>query len=219
MTVWFAGGGTGGHLYPGLAIARALVGLDADARARPFFVGARRGIERDVLPQQPYPYALLDLHPLYRPRVWKNWRTVRGATDAWRQLATLDRPRLVIGTGGYASGVALGYALAHGIRFVEQVADSHPGLTARAFSRFAREVYLGYPEAIPYLPRRAGTPFLDTGNPIDPPPNPLPDRRAARLAWGFPAEGGTVLLIFGGSQGARGLNAVVDAWVAAGIPE
>lgn len=217
MIVWFAGGGTGGHLYPGLAIARALVGLDPSVR--PFFVGAKRGIEREVLPRENFPFELLDLHPLYRPRVWLNYRTLGGAISAWRRLGQLERPKLVVGTGGYASALALAYAEVHGIPFVEQVADSHPGLTARAFSRGAREVYLGYPEAEKYLPRRSGEPFFDTGNPIEPPPNPRPPRGAARVTWGFPPEGGTVLLIFGGSQGARGLNAAVDAWLRRGIPD
>ncbi len=217
MIVWFAGGGTGGHLYPGLAIARALTRLGPSVR--PFFIGARRGIERDVLPREGFPFELLDLHPLYRPRIWRNWRTLGGAFSAWRRLAALEQPRLVVGTGGYASGLALAYAGVHQIPYVEQVADSHPGLTARAFSRGAREVYLGYPEAEHYLSRRPGTPFLDTGNPIEPPPTPRPDRAAARAAWGFPREAGTVLLIFGGSQGARGLNAAVDAWIAGGLPD
>jgi UDP-N-acetylglucosamine--N-acetylmuramyl-(pentapeptide) pyrophosphoryl-undecaprenol N-acetylglucosamine transferase len=217
MIVWFAGGGTGGHLYPGLAIARALTRLGPSVQ--PFFVGAQRGIEREVLPREPFPFELLDLHPLYRPRIWRNWRTVGGAASAWRRLGALERPRLVVGTGGYASGVALAYAGVHHIPYVEQVADSHPGLTARAFSRGAREVYLGYPEAEHFLPRRPGTPFLDTGNPIEPPPVPRPLHGPSRAAWGFPREGGTVLLIFGGSQGARGLNAAVDAWLANGPPD
>jgi UDP-N-acetylglucosamine--N-acetylmuramyl-(pentapeptide) pyrophosphoryl-undecaprenol N-acetylglucosamine transferase len=217
MIVWFAGGGTGGHLYPGLAIARALTQLSPSVQ--PFFIGAQRGIEREVLPREGFPYELLDLHPLYRPQVWRNYRTIGGAIGAWRRLGALERPRLVVGTGGYASGLALAYAGVHQIPYVEQVADSHPGLTARAFSRGAREVYLGYPEAEHMLARRPGTPFLDTGNPISPPPVPHPPRGPSRVAWGFPAEGGTVLLIFGGSQGARGLNAAVDAWLANGLPD
>ena len=70
MSVIFAGGGTGCHLYPGLAIARALGRLRPDAR--PFFVGARRGVERDVLPNAGFPHELLDLHPLYRQTFWNN---------------------------------------------------------------------------------------------------------------------------------------------------
>ena len=62
--IWLAGGGTGGHLYPGLAIARALVRLDPTLQ--PHFIGAHRGIEKQVLPTTEFPYTLLDLHPLYR---------------------------------------------------------------------------------------------------------------------------------------------------------
>jgi UDP-N-acetylglucosamine--N-acetylmuramyl-(pentapeptide) pyrophosphoryl-undecaprenol N-acetylglucosamine transferase len=218
-TVLLAGGGTGGHLYPGLAIARALV--RARASVRPYFIGAVRGIERDVLPQQEFPFALLDLHPLYRPRVWRNWRTVVGTVTAWRGLGRLvaaEHPRLVVGTGGYASAVALAYGVAHDIPIVEQIADSHPGLTARLFARSAREVYLGFPEAAARLARPAGLAVVDTGCPIDPPPSPRPDRAAARASWGLPADG-AVLLIVGGSQGARGLNAVVAAWLARGLPD
>ena len=64
VTVLFAGGGTGGHLYPGLAIARTLVRLEP--RVQPYFIGAERGIEKQVLPGTEFPHLLLDLHPLYR---------------------------------------------------------------------------------------------------------------------------------------------------------
>ena len=84
MRVIFAGGGTGGHLYPGLAIARALT--HAEPRVEPFFIGARRGIERDVLPQAGFSFELLDLHPLYRSKPWENWRTIRGALGSWRTI-------------------------------------------------------------------------------------------------------------------------------------
>lgn len=219
-TVLFAGGGTGGHLYPALAIARMLVRLEP--RVRPYFVGAHRGIERDVLPQYGFSYELLDLHPLYRPRIWRNWRTVRGAASAWRALDVLtrrERPRLVVGTGGYASGVTLAYAVMHGIPIVQQIADSWPGITARLFARYSRESYLGYPEAAARLPHARGGAVVDTGNPIEPPPVPRPDQTAARAAWGFGERNGCVLLVVGGSQGARGINTVIDAWVTRGMPD
>ncbi len=218
--VLFAGGGTGGHLYPALAIAQTLVRLAPEVR--PVFVGARRGIERDVLPQQGFAFELLDLHPLYRPAVWRNWRTVRGALTAWRGLGVLvarERPRLVVGTGGYASGAALAYAAAHGIPIVQQIADSTPGLTARWFARYSREVYVGYPEAIARLPQRPGTVYVDTGNPIEPPPTLRPSKGAARSIWDFPNDGGQVILIFGGSQGARAINDAVATWVDRGLPD
>jgi UDP-N-acetylglucosamine--N-acetylmuramyl-(pentapeptide) pyrophosphoryl-undecaprenol N-acetylglucosamine transferase len=219
-TVVVAGGGTGGHLYPGLAIARALTKLSPGLDI--LFIGARRGIERTVLPQQPFAFELLDLHPLYRPAVWRNWRTVRGAATAWRRLGSLfsaASPRLVLGTGGYASALTLAYGAAHGIPLVQQIADSYPGLTARWFVRFCREAYLGYPEAIEHLRHSGHAALLDTGNPIEPPPDPRPDRGAARRAWQLPPHVRTVLLIFGGSQGARALNQAVDAWLDRPLPE
>lgn len=214
--IWFAGGGTGGHLYPGLAIARALVALDP--AIEPFFIGARRGIETRVLPTQGFGYELLDLHPLYRPQVWKNWRTVAGAAGAWRRLGTLaadHRPALVLGTGGYAMGLAAAWAGAHGIPVHQQVADSVPGLTARLVSRWSRALYLGFPEA---AGRLHGGEKLAVGNPIEPPPEPRPDRRMARARWGFPQDEGRVVLVFGGSQGARAVNDAVAGWITSGLP-
>ncbi|HEX3160083.1 MAG TPA: UDP-N-acetylglucosamine--N-acetylmuramyl-(pentapeptide) pyrophosphoryl-undecaprenol N-acetylglucosamine transferase [Gemmatimonadaceae bacterium] len=220
MRIFFAGGGTGGHLYPGLAIARALVRLDPTVR--PFFVGAHRGIERTVLPDAGFPFELLDLHPLYRSRVWENWRTARGLASAWRgigRLAAAERPRMVVGTGGYAAGAVLAWAAAHGVPLALQEQNSVAGLTVRGFSRWARAVYLGFPEAAATLHANGRRVAMDTGNPIEPPPTPRPDRAAARARWGFPERGGLVLLVFGGSQGARPINAAVAAWIARGLPE
>jgi UDP-N-acetylglucosamine--N-acetylmuramyl-(pentapeptide) pyrophosphoryl-undecaprenol N-acetylglucosamine transferase len=218
VNVIFAGGGTGGHLYPGLAIARALVGIDSSVK--PYFVGAQRGIERDVLPKTEFPHTLLDLHPIYRPAVWHNWRTLRGAFSAWSGMGTLGRelrPSLVVGTGGYASGAALAWAWAHGVRVVQHIGDSHPGATARLFTRISSEAYLGFPEAEQWLPH-TGCVFRNTGNPIEPPPDIRPDPSAARAKWGFPPSA-RVLLVFGGSQGARAMNQTVAAWVMRGIPD
>lgn len=216
--VWFSGGGTGGHLYPGLAIARALVRQRPDVQ--PFFVGALRGIERDVLPTTEFPHLLLDLHPLYRPQIWKNWRTLRGAAASWSRLDAAAReraPSLVVGTGGYAAGLALLWAWRRGIPAVQHIGDAIPGITARLGARFTRESYLGFPEASEYLPKNRGA-YRDTGNPIEPPSDIRPARAEARARWGFPAAA-NVLLVFGGSQGARAINQAVAAWVEQGIPK
>ena len=215
--VLFAGGGTGGHLYPGLAIARALKTLRPDLE--PYFVGAQRGIEREILPTTEFPHVLLDLHPLYRKAFWHNWKTAVGAIGAWRAIGRVVRnqqPRAVVGTGGYASGIALAYAKVHGIPYVLQEQNSYPGLTMRFFARWAREVYLGYPEATRYLHPGKHTKFVDSGNPIEPPPRDRPSRAYARGAWGLPRAGGHVLLVFGGSQGARAINAAVAEWLGNG---
>lgn len=222
MRIVFAGGGTGGHLYPGLAIARELVRLDS--RVKPFFVGALRGIEREVLPGTEFPHLLLDLHPLYRPAVWNNWKTLRGAITSWRRIGRLVReepPAMVVGTGGYAAALMLAYAVVHRIPMVQQAGDSHPGITARMFSRWSRELYLAFPEAADVFEfdMKDRHRLIDAGAPIAPPPEPLPDRAAARVKWGFPATGGHVLLVYGGSQGSLGINRAVAEWVKKGIPD
>jgi UDP-N-acetylglucosamine--N-acetylmuramyl-(pentapeptide) pyrophosphoryl-undecaprenol N-acetylglucosamine transferase len=219
MRIIFAGGGTGGHLYPGLAIARALV--KADRRVEPFFIGAARGIERDVLPQVGFAFELLDLHPLYRSRPWENWKTVRGAMTAWRRISGEVRsepPACVVGTGGYASGLALAYALAHHIPFAMQEQNTHPGITAKFFSRFADQIHLGFPEARRHLSASKKTEIFDSGNPIEPPPADAFQKGPARAKWGFPSTGGAVLLVYGGSQGSQAMNDVVGRWIDQGVP-
>jgi UDP-N-acetylglucosamine--N-acetylmuramyl-(pentapeptide) pyrophosphoryl-undecaprenol N-acetylglucosamine transferase len=220
IRVVVTGGGTGGHLYPGLAIARALVRLDS--RVAPFFVGARRGIERDVLPTTEFPHLLLDLHPLYRQRPWQNWRTLTGALGSWGTLGKLfaaERPRAVIGTGGYAAALALAYGTTHGVPIMLQEADSNPGQTTRLFARRAHDVFLGFPEGAAALTPGATTQLHAFGNPIERPPATRLDRAAARARWELPADARVVLLAFGGSQGARALNDALAGWVAAGLPD
>ena len=134
-----------------------------------------------------------------------------------RRLGRELAPTLVVGTGGYASGAALGWAWANGVRIAQHIGDSHPGATARLFARISVEAYLGFPEAERWLPH-TGCVYRDTGNPIEPPPDIRPDPGAARRKWGFP-PGARVLLVFGGSQGARAMNQAVAAWVERGIPE
>src|SRR6185503_8769267 len=218
MRVIFAGGGTGGHLYPGLAIARAL--KHADPAIEPFFVGARRGIERDVLPQVGFSFELLDLHPLYRSRPWENWKTIRGAVSARQAIAAevnSEPPACVVGTGGYAAGLALGYAAAHKIPLVLQEQNTYPGITARFFSRFASQVHLGFPEARRHLSPGKSTQVFDSGNPIEPPPANAFEKNSARAKWGF-ASNGRVLLVYGGSQGSQAMNEVVAKWIERGLP-
>jgi UDP-N-acetylglucosamine--N-acetylmuramyl-(pentapeptide) pyrophosphoryl-undecaprenol N-acetylglucosamine transferase len=219
MRILFAGGGTGGHLYPGIAIARAMQRLDPNAR--PFFIGARRGIERDVLPASGFEHRLLDLHPLYRTRPWENWRTIVGFARAWRDIGALareERPAVVVGTGGYAAAATCAWAASHGVPVALQEQNSFAGITARLISRVAREIYLGYAEAGRSLRPRRGAWMEETGNPIEPPPFPRPSRESARRAWSFPPSA-PVLLITGGSQGARVLNEVTRAWIERGSPE
>jgi UDP-N-acetylglucosamine--N-acetylmuramyl-(pentapeptide) pyrophosphoryl-undecaprenol N-acetylglucosamine transferase len=202
--VIFAGGGTGGHLYPALALAAALQELEP--RSEIFFVGARRGIESRVLPEKGIPHVLLPLEPIRRSRLWENWRlfpalsqSMLGMRRAFRQF----RPNLVVGTGGYASGPVAGWAVIQGVPVALQEQNSYPGFTTRLLARRARQIHLAFPEAKQYLKPGRDTEVLVHGNPIRP-PNFDVDRRAARAAFGLGE--GTVVLAMGGSQGARAIN-------------
>jgi UDP-N-acetylglucosamine--N-acetylmuramyl-(pentapeptide) pyrophosphoryl-undecaprenol N-acetylglucosamine transferase len=203
--VIFAGGGTGGHLYPALNIAAALEAARPDIET--VFIGARRGVEARVLPEKGVPHRLLPLQPIHRSRVWRNWKlpfAMAGSVWGLASLTVRHRPALVVGTGGYASGPACAWALATGVPIALQEQNSFPGLTIRWLSRFARQVHLGFPEAEEWLRPGTRTEIHDHGNPIQPPSKDI-DREAARAHFGL-APDSTVLLVVGGSQGARAIN-------------
>ena len=210
MVAVFAGGGTGGHLYPALALADALVELRPDVR--PVFVGARRGIEARVLPERGVEHVLLPVRGVARNEGLANWRVV---PDLLRSLARAgglfrrERPGVVVVTGGYAGGPAGLMAVLGGVPLVLQEQNSVPGVVTKVLSRFARQVHVAFPEVADHLPASAREKVQVTGNPIAP-PRPI-DRDDARRAFGLqPAA--TVVLVVGGSQGSRALNeAVLDA--------
>lgn len=218
-TFYIAGGGTGGHLYPGLAIADALIAQRPSLNI--MFIGAHRGIEKSVLPTTRWRHEFLDLHPLYRSRPWENWKTIAGMASAFKsigQLAAQSRPLGVLGTGGYAAGALLGYARLHSVPYFLQEQNAVAGLTVRFFSSRARQTFVGFPEAIASLPAAAQAKAAVTGNPITPPPIPRPDAAAARAAWGFADTIRRVLLVFGGSQGSRAINDAAAAWLPDRLP-
>lgn len=209
--VVFAGGGTGGHLYPALTLAAALQAERPGIEAH--FVGAWRGVEARILPARRVPHTLLPIEPLHRAQFWRNWRqlpAITGTLLGLRRLFRRLRPRLVVGTGGYASGPACAWALLHGVPVALQEQNSYPGLTTRWLSRWAAQVHLGFPEAGQHLHEGKRTNVYALGNPIRPPDVAL-DRAQARRHFAL-AENGLTVLVVGGSQGARAVN---DALVGA----
>lgn len=205
VRVIFAGGGTGGHLYPALNIAAAMRELRPDIET--IFVGARRGVESRVLPEKGVPHRLLPLHPIHRDRVWRNWKLPFAMLSSVWGLAALTvkhRPALVVGTGGYASGPACGWALLTGVPIAVQEQNSFPGLTIRWLSRYARQIHLGFPEAEDHFEAGKRTEIHHHGNPIAPPALDA-DRAAAREHFGLSPDS-TVVLVVGGSQGAKAIN-------------
>ena len=211
--VLLAGGGTGGHLYPALAIEAALRALRSDLESH--FVGAERGVEARVLPARRLPYTLLPMEPLRRDRPWRNWRLVPSLIRsllAARRLCARFRPHVFVGTGGYASGPVALVAHLRGVPVVLQEQNAYPGIVTRLMAPRARQIHLGFPEARPHLKPGPRTEVLDSGTPVRTPDDST-DARAARAALDLPA-GATVALVTGGSQGALAINEALAAAIA-----
>lgn len=197
--VVIAGGGTGGHLFPGLALADALAAHDVGVT----FVGTANGIEAREVPAAGYPLRLVRGQALRGGGAGRALlglvAAVRGAWQCRAVLAEL-RPHLVVGVGGYASVAGVLAAWSRGTPTVLLEQNAIPGAANRLLGRLARRVCVGFAEtAAAFPPGRA----VHTGNPI----------RARVLAGTRRAAGAAPgLLVFGGSQGAHRLNeAMLDA--------
>jgi UDP-N-acetylglucosamine--N-acetylmuramyl-(pentapeptide) pyrophosphoryl-undecaprenol N-acetylglucosamine transferase len=150
--ILFAGGGTGGHLYPALNLGEAV--QRADPSAEVFFVGAARGVESRVLPEKGVPHELLPLEPLRRAQPLANWRLIPAMFHSFgglRRIFSRFKPDLVVGTGGYASGPAAMWALLRGVPIALQEQNSFPGFVTRKLGGRARQLHLAFPEARRYL--------------------------------------------------------------------
>ena len=203
----FSGGGTGGHLYPALALAEALGKLRPDLGT--FFLGARQGVEARILPERGVEYLLLPVRGFRRDRflenLWVVWALLRSFVMAG-QLFTRLRPGIVVVTGGYASGPAGLAAGVLGIPLALQEQNARPGFTSRVLSRWSRQVHLAFPEAKELLPQGARVRALLSGNPVR---EVVPmDAGRAKAAFGIDPES-RVVLVVGGSQGSEALNRVV----------
>src|SRR5438034_6494592 len=198
-TLMIAGGGTGGHIYPAIAIAREYVARDKSRRV--IFVGTERGLEKTIVPKAGFPIEFISVGGLKG----------KGGTDLLRHLLQLPvslaqaskilgkyQPNAVLGVGGYASGPLLLAAVMRGVPTIIHEQNAFPGMTNRLLSRFVKKVAVAFPEALTRLSRPDG---IVTGNPV----------RAEfftvsrRTQWGAGEDTGAPLrrrlLIFGGSQG------------------
>jgi UDP-N-acetylglucosamine--N-acetylmuramyl-(pentapeptide) pyrophosphoryl-undecaprenol N-acetylglucosamine transferase len=199
MRVILAGGGTGGHLFPGLAVAREFQRRDASTAI--LFVGTEQGIEFRVLPKEGFRLETLTVKGI-------KGRGVRGVLDAlygvpasvarsWTIIKKF-RPDCVIGLGGYASGPVLLAAKIAGIRCAIMEQNLRPGFTNKILSRLVDCVFTSYEQSAEYFPRAR---VIETGNPVRWQKLPEVQRRDKFS-----------LLIFGGSAGARRINfAVTEA--------
>jgi UDP-N-acetylglucosamine--N-acetylmuramyl-(pentapeptide) pyrophosphoryl-undecaprenol N-acetylglucosamine transferase len=202
VRVVIAGGGTGGHLYPGIAVARELLRRHPDAVIT--FAGTERGIESRVVPREGFQLDVLrsaglkGMSPVARARAAA--LLPLGGLDAWRIISRRS-PDLVIGVGGYSSGPVVLTAALRGIPTMLLEQNAVPGLTNRTLARFVDAAAVTFESTASYFGRRG----IVTGNPV----------RPEFLAVGeepAPTSGAARILIFGGSQGAHAINvAMVEA--------
>jgi UDP-N-acetylglucosamine--N-acetylmuramyl-(pentapeptide) pyrophosphoryl-undecaprenol N-acetylglucosamine transferase len=198
--VLIAGGGTGGHLFPGLAIAEALQRLAPGCEIR--FAGSAYGIEHRAVPARGYRLYRIPVRGLYgvslRRRLWV-LAMLPLAFAGCAAILLSWRPDLVIGVGGYASGPMLATALLLRRGCVIQEQNAWPGLTNRLLGRWVHTAFTAVPDTQGFF-RRA----VVTGNPVR--ADILALREEAPVARDPP-----LLFVFGGSQGARAINEAVCA--------
>jgi UDP-N-acetylglucosamine--N-acetylmuramyl-(pentapeptide) pyrophosphoryl-undecaprenol N-acetylglucosamine transferase len=199
LRIVIAGGGTGGHLFPGVAVARELLRRQPDAVVT--FAGTAHGIEARAVPREGFALDTIRSFGLKGKSVSALVKGVLtlplSAWDAWRVVAT-RRPSVVVGVGGYSSGPIVLMAWLRGVPTLLHEQNAQPGLTNRLLARVARAVAVTFEGSL----ARFGAKAFVSGNPVRP--------RFLQAA-GEPA-GARKVLIFGGSQGAHAINvAMVEA--------
>lgn len=205
----FAGGGTGGHFFPAVAIAdRVSELLRGKMNAEISFIGTRRGIEYRLKDTLPYPLYTINVRGLARSLTARNilvpFILVSALVKAYLLLGRLQ-PDLVIGTGGYVCWPVLKAAAFRRISTLVQEQNAFPGITTRQLARKASKVYLGFEKAKEYI--GTGSKTVVTGNPVR---SSIADgdRLEAIEKYRLSADKKTILVL-GGSQGARAVNNAV----------
>jgi UDP-N-acetylglucosamine--N-acetylmuramyl-(pentapeptide) pyrophosphoryl-undecaprenol N-acetylglucosamine transferase len=203
MTIVIAAGGTGGHLYPAVALAREFQRRNPSTKI--LFVGTTRGIESKVLAHEGFELALITAKPVMGKGLLDVMQGVLSVPIGfWQALGILNRRRadLVIGVGGYTSPTLLLAAALKGIARVILEPNAYPGMANKVVAPFAQRIFLAFESAASSFDRQkvrvVGTPirkeFL---------------AQSGRQDASAPAQSGPRLLIFGGSQGAKAINSAV----------
>jgi UDP-N-acetylglucosamine--N-acetylmuramyl-(pentapeptide) pyrophosphoryl-undecaprenol N-acetylglucosamine transferase len=207
LRVVIAGGGTGGHLYPGIAVAHELRARRPEVEIS--FAGTTRGLEARVIPREGFALDLLRSSGLkgksIADRARGAWLLPLGLADAWR-IVSMRRPDVVIGVGGYSSGPVVLVAAARGVPTMLLEQNAVPGLTNRWLSRVVQAAAVTFESTQAYF----GSKAFVSGNPVRP---------EFFATTGPQQESGvddqtsvTRILVFGGSQGAHAINvAMVEA--------
>ena len=199
--ILIAGGGTGGHVYPAVAVAEEVLARNPDAQI--LFIGTERGMEARILPKLGYGLRTITVSRLkgggILGRLLGLLRVPIAMFQSWRIMSKL-KPQIVLGVGGYASGPTLLTAWLTFRRTAIQEQNATPGFTNRVLSKIARRVFVGFGSAKKHFKTSK---VLETGNPLRMSVKRSLEGQDERTF----SQGETLrILIFGGSQGARFLN-------------
>lgn len=207
MKVLIAGGGTAGHINPGIAIANYIKEKSRDAQI--LFVGTKNGLETKLVPHNGFELSLISVKGLRRKLSFDNIKTFvelfKGLLQA-RSLIKKFNPDIVIGTGGYVCFPVLFLASRMKIPTLIHEQNSFPGITNRLLSRFVDVVCFAFPEAKRYFKPSVKSVF--TGNPIR--KEILKIKREDARAQLSIGDAETLVVIFGGSRGAESINETVS---------
>lgn len=200
MKVLIAAGGTGGHIYPGIAVAKEL--LRRDSSSEVLFVGTAHGLETRLVPENGFQLALIHSSGLKNVGLVDKIKGLAVLPQSFMEARTLlreFRPHVVVGAGGYVSGPVLLMASIMGIPTLVMESNALPGFTNRQLARFVDKAALTFVEALRYFKKKG----VVTGNPVRKEFFDVPKKtRGEKID----------LLIFGGSRGARAINtAMLDA--------
>ncbi|PQA58156.1 undecaprenyldiphospho-muramoylpentapeptide beta-N-acetylglucosaminyltransferase [Siphonobacter curvatus] len=205
-----SGGGTGGHIFPAIAIANALKAKDPQTEI--LFVGANGRMEMEKVPQAGYPIFGLDIAGINRSNLLANLSFPAKLTKSlWaaRKVIRDFKPDAAVGVGGYASGPLLLMAGMNGVPYLIQEQNSYAGITNKFLAQNARKICVAYPDMQAFFPTEK---VVITGNPVrsDIGSVSASDPKVWEYFKGLSPDIPT-LLVIGGSQGARTINESIDA--------
>jgi len=202
MRVVLTGGGTGGHIYPALAMAKEIARQHPEATF--LYIGTDKGLESKLVPREGIPFKAVEISGLKRKLSLENvktaWKFIRSVSRS-KQLLREFRPDVVIGTGGYVCGPVVFAASRLQIPTIIHEQNVEPGLTNKFLARFVRAVCVSFEESLAHFPQNKTT---VTGNPRATEVL-LGDAQAGRASLKVP-QGKRIVLIVGGSRGARAIN-------------
>lgn len=205
-----SGGGTGGHIFPAIAIARAIQARDPKAEI--LFVGALGKMEMEKVPQAGFKIVGLPIVGIQRKLTWKNlivpFKIISSLLKA-RKIIREFKPDIAIGVGGYASGPLLRAASAMGVKTLIQEQNSYPGITNKILSKKVDRICVAYDGLEKYFPNEK---IVLTGNPVRPEVLDISTKREKALQFFNLDPAKKTILFVGGSLGARTINQSVHKW-------